>query len=152
MGIGCERGTIIMFGATTLTIDPIRKEDFIVAAGTTGKVARDCELIVRLRPETSSIIDTSMETPGPLMATSNNAVLVEGNDLRGVIEPKVPTCNDGKGTGDPNFTSCLFAATKCPASCNAETARTPTKIGRHNGTAVMSLSFTTALKKVGLSA
>mmetsp|Transcript_59531 Transcript_59531/g.126553 ORF Transcript_59531/g.126553 Transcript_59531/m.126553 type:complete len:247 (-) Transcript_59531:1341-2081(-) len=152
IGIGCERGTIIIFGAMTLTIHPTRKEDFIVAAGTTGKVATDCELIVRLSPKTSSIRETSMETPGPLMATSNNAVLVGGNDRRGVIEPNVPTCNDGIGTGDPSFTPCLFAATKCPASCNAETARTPKNIGRHNGTAVMSFSFTTLLKKVGFRA
>mmetsp|Transcript_16568 Transcript_16568/g.34971 ORF Transcript_16568/g.34971 Transcript_16568/m.34971 type:complete len:234 (+) Transcript_16568:1942-2643(+) len=153
MGTGAERGTIIIFGAMILTMEPIRKDDFIVAAGTTGKVARDCELIVRLRPATINTKDNSIEIPGPLIATSKKAFLVGGNDLKGVIEPKLPTCNDGRGTGNPNFTPFIFAATKCPASCSAEIARTPKKIGRQAGTtADTSFSFTTELKKAGLSA
>jgi hypothetical protein len=111
MGTGWDSGTSIILGATTLTIDPIKKEDFIIAAGTKGYAGRDCEVIVRLSPETMSIRETSIETPGPLRATSNNAVRVEGKDRRGVIVPNVPTCNEGKGTGSPNLTRCFFAAT-----------------------------------------
>lgn len=152
MGIGCERGASMIPGATTLVIDPIKRLDFIMAAGTAGKAAKDSARIVRLSPEISSIMDTSIEIRGPLMATSNNAERVEGNDLRGVIEPNVPSCTDGRGTGNPIFTPRIFAAIAWPASCNAETAKMPKKIGRHNGTAVTSFSFTTALKKVGLRA
>ena len=52
MGIVCDRGTNIILGATILTTDPTKKDDFIVEAGTTGKLARArvCELIVKPSP------------------------------------------------------------------------------------------------------
>mmetsp|Transcript_3708 Transcript_3708/g.9430 ORF Transcript_3708/g.9430 Transcript_3708/m.9430 type:complete len:113 (+) Transcript_3708:617-955(+) len=111
MGIGCGRGAIIIPGAMTLVIVPIKKDDFMMAAGTTGKVANDSDPTVSPRPDTISIRDAIIETPGPHTATSNKSDRVRGKDLRGVIDPKVPTCNEGRMTGHPNLTPLALAAT-----------------------------------------
>ncbi len=63
-----------------LTMTPIKSDYFIIAAGTIGTDEGDCELTVRLNPEISSINDTSIETPGPPIATSSNAVHDGGNE------------------------------------------------------------------------
>mmetsp|Transcript_18760 Transcript_18760/g.35554 ORF Transcript_18760/g.35554 Transcript_18760/m.35554 type:complete len:92 (+) Transcript_18760:517-792(+) len=91
MGNGCESGASITFGATTLAIDPTRKLDLMIAAGSTGKLAKDSDPMVRFNPDTIITNDASIDTSGPLMAISNKAVLEGGKDLRGVIEPNVPT-------------------------------------------------------------
>ena len=96
--------------------------------------------------------DTIIATPGPLIAISNRADLFCGNDLIGVMLPKLPTCRDGSGTGFPSFTPYFLAATRCMISCNADTPSTPKKTGRHIGNEAASFSLTIALKKEGFSA
>mmetsp|Transcript_3414 Transcript_3414/g.5035 ORF Transcript_3414/g.5035 Transcript_3414/m.5035 type:complete len:237 (+) Transcript_3414:341-1051(+) len=152
IGIGCDSGASITFGNTMLAIDPIKKLDFIKAAGTTGKYVNDCAVMVSRSPKTIMAIDASIATPGPLIAISNRADLLDGNDLKGVILPKLPTCRDGSGTGFPSLTPYFFAATMCITSCNAEIANTPKNTGRQSGNEVVSLSLTIALKNEGFSA
>ena len=138
----------MILGATTEHIVPINKEHFIMEAGTTGRVDNEpVEVIVMPIPLTTSMIDTSMDIVHPVIVTSKSATLVLGKDRSGVILPNVPSCNEGRGTGIPSFTSCFFAAITCPNSCNADIARTPKNIGRHDeGTAETSFSLTMALK------
>ena len=145
----------MIFGATTEHMLPINKELFIIEAGTTGRVDREppTEVIVMPSPPMISIIDTSMDTIGPLIATSKSATLVLGKDRSGVILPNVPSCNEGRGTGIPSFTLCFFAAITCPSSCKADIAITPVNIGRHDDdTAETSFSLTMALKTFGFNA
>jgi hypothetical protein len=85
---------------------PTKKLVFINATGMTAKVSStsDDAWTVKEIPEAMSMMDIIAEVNGPLMATSNSADLDLGNDRRGVIEPKVPICRDGNGTGKPIFT------------------------------------------------
>ena len=57
-----------------------------------------------------------MADNGPLAAKSKSDVRDAGNFLNGVIEPNVPNCIDGNGTGNPIFNPDLFTAAMWPSS------------------------------------
>jgi hypothetical protein len=113
IAIGCDKGIIIILGARTLVNDPTNKLVFIKAAGT---VARDeiCsadERMVKKIPTIIRAMEDIKDAMGPLIATSNIASLFLGNDLNGVMAPKEPICNDGRGTGNPIIVLVTLAAT-----------------------------------------
>ena len=77
----------------------------------TGKVAiaaGAARLVSRIPPNKYAM-ETNEEAIGPLSAKSSKAVLVDGNDFNGVMQPKRPSCGEGKGTGYPILIFLSFA-------------------------------------------
>ena len=92
MGIGCDRGSIIIFGASKDTIVPTKKLDLINATGAIASfdIISAGVLIVRRRPKMTIAVEAIIDTIGPLNAKSNKAVRDGGNERNGVIFPNVP--------------------------------------------------------------
>mmetsp|Transcript_22676 Transcript_22676/g.33563 ORF Transcript_22676/g.33563 Transcript_22676/m.33563 type:complete len:112 (+) Transcript_22676:391-726(+) len=110
--MSCDAGKAITFGAMMEQNDPTSTLVFIMTAGTTANVVKASEeacTVIEI-PEIMHAMDTKAPTKGPLIATSKSAFLVFGNDRNGVIDPNVPICNDGSGTGRPILTSDFDAA------------------------------------------
>jgi hypothetical protein len=154
IGISCDAGMLITFGAMTDVIVPTRKLVFVMAAGTTANVesASGDACTVREIPAIMNAIEIIAPAIGPLIAKSNIADRDFGNERSAVIDPKVPTCKDGKGTGRAIFMPDLVAAMRWASSWTALTTITPRNIGKHELNLDMSLLFTTALKNLGFRA
>ena len=74
-------------------IEPIRKLDFIVRAGTTGKLAISIEdaLVLNSIPPTKHANDAVTDANGPDNAKSSKSDRVFGNDRNGVMQPNIPS-------------------------------------------------------------
>lgn len=110
--MSCDAGNAMTFGAITEQSDPTSKLVFIIAAGTTANVvnASDEACVVIEIPDIINAMDAIAPARGPLNATSKSAFLDFGNERNGVMEPNVPICKDGNGTGKPILTPDLDAA------------------------------------------
>lgn len=142
------------FGAMTDVIVPTRKLVLVRAAGTTANVdsASGDACTVRLIPIIISKIETKAPATGPLIEKSKSALRDFGNERSAVIDPNVPSCSEGKGTGSAVFMPYLIAAIRWPISCIALTANTPRNIGKHDPNFDTSLLLITESKKLGFRA
>mmetsp|Transcript_744 Transcript_744/g.994 ORF Transcript_744/g.994 Transcript_744/m.994 type:complete len:154 (+) Transcript_744:395-856(+) len=153
--MGCETGSVNILGDSIEVMNPVRNEDLKMIDGMTGNVGKTSAgaLTVRNIPQVIDNVERRSVATGPANAMSNKACLVGGKERRGVIQPKVPSWSEGKGTGRPIVVLVRLAAIRWAVSCMTWSVMVPMKMGKIvGGMREMLLSLTTAWKKLGFRA
>ena len=108
----------MIFGANQEVNVPTRKLDLNRLVATTGKVNNESVVAVTVlnSPAVRHTKEAAADATGPEMEKSSKACRLEGNDRRGLMQPKIPILGSGSGIGRPSLILFFFAAILCANS------------------------------------